>query len=298
MFIELRHLRSLQAVADEGSLAAAAQVLHLTQSALSHQIKALERYFEVPLFLRNSRPITLTSAGRSLVALAKRVLPDVQSAEAELKRVADGEAGRLHIAIECHACYDWLMPVLREFRSRWPAVEVDIRPGLSFDAMPALQRGEVDLVISSDPVDLPDLAFEPLFEYQAQLVLPRGHTLARRRHILPKHLATETLISYPVERRRLDVFRRFLGPAGVEPAQCRQVELTSVILMLVASGRGVAVLPDWVLTDSHQAEDLVARPLSRAGLKGVLHAACRRQDRERPYMQDVIALARAHRQDS
>lgn len=292
MFIELRHLRSLRAVAEQGSLAGAAEALHLTQSALSHQIKALERYFEVPLFLRNSRPITLTPAGRSLVALAERVLPDIQAAEAELRRVADGQAGRLHIAIECHACYDWLMPVLRAFRARWPEVEVDIRPGLSFDAMPALQRGQVDLVISSDPVDLPDVVFEPLFEYQAQLVLPRSHALAARRHVQPQDLACETLITYPVERRRLDVFRRFLGPAGVEPAHCRQAELTSVILMLVASGRGVAVLPDWVLTDSPQAEDLVARPLSRAGLNGVVHAACRRGDHPRPFMQDMLALAR------
>lgn len=293
MFLELRHLRSLAAIEQEGNLARAAERLHLTQSALSHQIKAVERYFEVPLFLRNTKPLQLTAAGRSIVALAEQMLPCVERAEDELRRMARGEVGRLHIAIECHACFEWLLPVLDEYRQKWPQVEVDIRVGVSFDPIPALQKGEVDLVISSDPLESPGLSFEPLFDYEARLVIAAGHPLARKRRIMPVDLATETLITYPVNRQRLDVFTKFLQPAGVEPERLRQTELTSVILLLVASQRGVAVLPDWVLREAGRVPALISRPLGAKGMHGTLYAAVRSAESGSSFMRDFIALARA-----
>lgn len=294
MFLEIRHLRSLIAIDEEGNLARAAERVHLTQSALSHQIKAMERYYGVPLFLRNTKPLRLTAAGRRLLALAGRVLPEIDMTEGELLRLAKGETGRLHIAIECHACFEWLMPVLDAFRQRWPEVEVDIRVGLSFDPIPALQKGDIDLVISSDPSALNDVTFEPLFEYEARLVTAHTHRLASKRYIVPADLAAETLITYPVQRQRLDVFTRFLQPAGVEPFAVRQADLTAVILLLVASQRGVAVLPDWVLREASHKGSLATRPLTARGMKGILYAALRRAERETPFMREFVALACGH----
>ena len=292
MFLEIRHLRSLLAIRETGNLARAAERLHVTQSALSHQIKSLEQYFEAPLFLRNSKPLRLTPAGEKLIGLARQVLPLVEGAENDLRRVARGELGRLHIAIECHACFEWLAPVLNRYRQQWPQIEVDIRVGVSFEALPALQKGEVDLVISSDPVKSTDLQFAELFDYEALLVMPADHPLTHKQRIQPADLAGETLVTYPVNRQRLDVFSRFLQPAGVEPAAVRQSELTSVILLLVASGRGVAVLPDWVLREAEQAGTLATRPLGPRGLKGTLYAAVRRAEFDTAYLQDFIELAR------
>jgi len=292
MYLELRHLRSLLAIQQTGNLARAAERLHLTQSALSHQIKTLENYFDVALYLRNNKPLRLTPAGTKLIELAVQTLPRIEKAEDDLRRMALGELGRLHIAIECHACFDWLGPVLSQYREQWPQIEVDIRVGVSFDAIPALHAGEVDLVISSDPSEIPDLCFEPLFKYEALLVAPVGHRLAGKRRIEPHDLAGETLITYPVPRQRLDVFRDFLQPAGMEPADVRQSELTAVILLLVASGRGVSVLPDWVLSEAAQAASLTTRPLGRRGLRGTLFAALRRGERDAAFLQDFIVLAR------
>ena len=292
MFLEIRHLRSLLAIRETGNLARAAERLHVTQSALSHQIKSLEQYFEAPLFLRNSKPLRLTPAGEKLIGLARQVLPLVEGAENDLRRVARGELGRLHIAIECHACFEWLAPVLNRYRQQWPQIEVDIRVGVSFEALPALQKGEVDLVISSDPLKSTDLQFAELFDYEALLVMPADHPLTHKQRIQPADLAGETLVTYPVNRQRLDVFSRFLQPAGVEPAAVRQSELTSVILLLVASGRGVAVLPDWVLREAEQAGTLATRPLGPRGMKGMLYAAVRRAEFDTAYLQDFIELAR------
>lgn len=295
MYLDVRHLRCLLAVHETGSLSRAGQRLHLTQSALSHQIKAIEHHFDVPLFLRTSKPLRLTPAGKKVVALAQQLLPQIQAAENDLKRLSQGQAGRLYIAIECHACFEWLRPVLGNYRRRWPDVEVDIRLDVSFDPIPALQRGEIDLVVTSDVAPLPDLAFEPLCDYQALLACAPGHPLAAKAHIEPEDLAGETLITYPVERERLDVFTRFLQPAGVQPAAVRQSELTAIILLLVASQRGVAVLQDWVLEDASQ-DSLVTRRLSSQGLFGTLHAAIRVGDSHAPFMREFIDIARQYHQ--
>lgn len=292
--IERRHLRNLLAMADAGSLARAAERLHLTPSALSHQIKLLEDYYGVALFHRHTRPIRLSAAGQRLVALARETLPRFEQVERELARIAAGEAGRLHLAIECHACFDWLMPVLARFKVRWGAVDVDIRLGLAFDSLPALRQGDIDLVITSDPVETADLAFVPLFDYEGLLVLPDRHPLAAEPWIRPEHLAGETLITYPVEAARMDVFRYFLQPAGVAPAAVRQAELTAIILLLVASGQGVAALPDWVMRHTTHSRSLVTRPLGAQGLRRTLYAAVRAGDRELDYLQDFTRLAREH----
>ncbi len=291
MFIELRHLRSLVAIHDTGNLVRAAERLHLTQSALSHQIKTLERYYETALFLRSTKPLKLTPAGHKLLRLAQRMLPEVEQTESELKRVARGEAGRLHISIECHACFEWLLPLLDRYRESWPDVEVDIRLGVSFDPIPALQSGVIDLVISSDPVSQRDLSFEPLFDYQALLAMARNHPLTEKNHVEAPDLAEQTLITYPVARKRLDVFTQFLQPAGIEPAGIRQAELTAIILQLVAAGRGVAVLPDWVLRQPVQEHRLSVRALGESGMFGTLYAAVRTAQRNQAYLQTFIDMA-------
>ncbi len=291
MHIEFRHLRTVRAIHECGGLARAADQLNITQSALSHQIKGLEEQAGVELFVRRSKPMKLSSAGLRLLRLANQVLPEVEKLEAEFDGLRDGSSGRLHIAIECHACFEWLFPVLEQFRKNWPDVDVDIRPGLAFDAMPALQKEEVDLVVSSDPENLPNVSFSHLFDYAPVFVASSSHPLAQKDFVEAEDFRGETLITYPVERSRLDVFSQLLTPAKVEPGAVRQAELTAVILLLVASNRGVSVLPDWVVREVKYSSDYVTRPITEQGLTRALFAATRTEDLEKPYMQDLIQLA-------
>ncbi len=292
MNLELRHLRTVRAVHEQGGLARAAEALNITQSALSHQIKALEEQAGVELFVRRAKPMRLSAAGMRLLRLAEQVLPLVAATEAEFKGVQMGRIGRLHIAMECHACFDWLLPVLDLFRRAWPDVDVDIRQRLAFGALPALVREEVDLVITSDPEEVPGVIYQPLFDYAPTLVVPAHHPLVAKGHADPRDLATETLITYPMERARLDVFSQFLTPAGIEPARQRTVELTAVALMLVASGRGVAVMPDWVLRREAANPELAMLPLGQGGMLRRLYAALRESDLAHPYMAHVLRLSR------
>ncbi|MEL6510025.1 MAG: LysR family transcriptional regulator [Pseudomonadota bacterium] len=292
MNIEFRHLRTVKAIHEAGGLARAADVLNITQSALSHQIKGLEDQTGVELFIRRSKPLKLSAAGMKLLELAETVLPQVAALEADFEGVQDGKSGRLHIAIECHACFEWLFPVLEEFRKGWPDVDVDIRPGLAFDALPALQKEGVDLVVSSDPETLPNVDFTPLFDYEPVFVASAKHPLANKTFINAEDFRGQTLITYPVERARLDVFSQLLTPAKVEPASVRQVELTAVILLLVASNRGVSVLPDWVVREVKYNSDYVTRPITETGLTRRLYAATRADDTMKPYMAHLLRLAR------
>lgn len=295
MHLELRHLRTIRAIHDHGGLARAAEVLNITQSALSHQVRAMEDQAGTALFLRQTKPMRLSPAGMRLLALARQVLPLVEAAESEMRGVSQGRVGRMHIAMECHACFNWLLPALDQFRHLWPQVDIDVRAGLAFTALPALTRGDADLVISSDPEELPGVSFEPLFDYHPLLAVPATHPLAGRDSVEPADLATETLIAYPMDRARLDAFSHFLDPAGVRPAAVREIELTDVILLLVASGRGVAVLPDWVLAREAQNPDIRTLRLGRNGVTRRLYAAIRDEDRNQPFMQDMLRLARGAR---
>ncbi len=292
MHIEFRHLRTIKAIHDTGGLARAADVLNITQSALSHQVKGLEEQVGVELFVRRSKPLKLSAAGMKLLRLAERILPEIAAMEEDFRGLKQGKSGRLHIAIECHACFEWLFPVLEKFRQAWPDVDVDIRPGLAFGALPALGREEVDLVVSSDPEKLDGIEFTPLFDYEPVFVASAQHPLATKPYVEAEDFRDEMLITYPVDRARLDVFSQLLTPAKVEPRGIRQVELTAVILLLVASNRGVAVLPDWVVREVRYSSDYVTRPITKKGLTRRLFAATRSEDTRKPFMAHLLKLGR------
>ena len=293
MYIELRHLRTIRAIQQAGGLARAADVLNMTQSALSHQVKGLEDQAGMELFVRRSKPMRLSAAGLRMLRAAERILPEIDAMEEEFRALRAGRTGRLHIAIECHACFDWLFPVLELFRHAWPEIDVDIRAGLAFEALPALNREDVDLVISSDREPPPGIVFNPLFDYHPTFVGSAQNPLAAKEFITAEDFRDEVLITYPVSRDKLDIFTELLTPAKVEPRAQRTAELTAVILMLVGSNRGVAVLPDWVMREVKTNADYITRPLGPEVVTKRMYAATREEDAAKPYIAHFLRLARS-----
>ncbi len=293
MYIELRHLRTIRAIQQAGGLARAAEMLNMTQSALSHQVKGLEDQAGMELFVRRSKPMRLSAAGQRMLRAAERILPEIDAMEEEFRALRAGRTGRLHIAIECHACFDWLFPVLEMFRHAWPEIDVDIRAGLAFEALPALNREDVDLVISSDREPPPGIVFNPLFDYHPTFVASSQNPLAAKDFITAEDFRDQVLITYPVSRDKLDVFTEILTPAKVEPRAQRTAELTAVILMLVGSNRGVAVLPDWVMREVKTNADYITRPLGPEMVTKRMYAATREEDAAKPYIAHFLRLARS-----
>lgn len=285
----VRALYILQCVARSKTIAQAAESLQVTPSALSHQLREMEEQTGSTLFVR--RPLSPTRAGERLLKLADTVTQAYMTAERDLLRLQSGEAGRLILAIECHSCFDWLMPVVDDFRRHWPAVVLDFRSAMQEDAQQALARGELDLVLTSDPARHDGITALPLFDYESVLLVAPTHPLAGRSSVGPADLAGETLISYPVDESRLDVFREFLTPAGVRPARVRHAELTPLLVQLVASGHGVAALPHWVAYEYLQRGWVRAVALGE-GTWCTLSAAVREEDLVRGYVRDFVAAAR------
>lgn len=292
--LEFRHLQTLAALADTGSLGKAADRVFVTQSALSHQIKALEAHYGAPIFERNTKPLRFTQAGSRLVALARNVLLQTADAERDVAQWVSGHGGQLRIAVECHTCFDWLMPAMDAFREHWPEVEMDLISGFQSDAGALVEAGSADFgVIHDEPPPRTGIVTEKLFRYETLAIVSPRHRLAKRSHLNAVDFAEETLISYPVEDDLLDVVRHFLKPACVKPKR-RNAELTVAILQLVASGRGIAALPSWSVMPYLDRGYVLGKPLGVDGLHCELYGAFPASLATKPYFQDFISKVRSN----
>lgn len=293
--VELKHLRTLTTLRDTGSLTATATTLHLTQSALSHQIKDLEARIGGQLFLRKTRPVKFTSEGEIFLKLADEILPRIAKAENEIASLKEDVNGRLHMAIECHSCFQWLMPALREYQLAWPSVTLDFSSGFGFEPLSALLAGELDLVITSDIQPRSEVHYEPLFDFEMRLVTSISHPLAQKQYIDPEDLADQTMLSYPVQKNRLDVVKHFLQPKGVEPAKWKQADNTLMLIQMVSAGLGVAALPNWAISEFSRQGLIASIPLG-TGLWRRLFAATRHSEKDKRYLQAFFNTARVQSQ--
>lgn len=290
--IERMHLAILREVDRQGSLTAAASVLCLTQSALSHTMKKLEQALGTDIWLREGRSLRLTQAGRYLLEVANRLLPQLDRAEERLRQYAQGERGTLCIGMECHPCYQWLLKVVSPYLARWPDVDVDVRQKFQFGGIGALFGYEIDLLVTPDPLYKPGLRFEPVFDYEQVLVVSRHHALASARHVEPEQLSREVLISYPVETDRLDIYNQFLQPAGISPKRHKVIETTDIMLQMVASGRGVAALPRWLVQEYVGKMEVVPIRLGPTGIAKQIFLGAREAEIGIDYLRAFIDLAR------
>nr|WP_298893012.1 LysR family transcriptional regulator [uncultured Acinetobacter sp.] len=284
--IEIRHLRTLSALRYHGSLVAAANELNLTPSAISHQLKELEHWYDVEIVNRRSRPVQFSTVGLRLLQLADDILPQVQLTQSDITRIVHGQTGRIILSSECHSCFDWLMPLLNQYRLNYPDVDLDFASAFEVNPHELLQNSEFDLLITADPIALKGIEYFPIFEYESRLVLAHTHPLSLKNDITLQDLSEETLITYPVDKHRLDIMAHIFIPANVQPKQIRTTELTQMLIQLVASGRGISALPDWVVNEYEQKGWVASRRfafVSENGLRRTLYAGYRSEDKNKAY---------------
>lgn len=290
--LEIRHLRMLNALAEAGSVSRAAQRVHLTQSAVSHQLRVLGEHYGVAIVKRQGQSVVLTEAGLRLVAAAKAVTHEIQVAERDLSKLVNKPSGTLRIALECHTCFDWLMPIMDTFRGHWGEIELDLVSGFHSDPLALLGEGRADLVIVSEASRRRGIAYQPLFRFEILAVMSPEHRFRAKRILQAGDFSGETLITYPVPEDRIDVIRHVLKPAGIR-FQRRTVELTIAILQLVASRRGIAALPSWGIKNYVDHDYVIARRIGPKGLWSDLFAATTKDMAGQSYVQDFIATAKS-----
>ncbi len=291
--IEHSHLKIIHALNISGTLTEAANSLCLSQSALSHQIRYLEKKLNLSLWQRDGRCLRLTQAGRLLLQTAEQVLPVLSQTEKTLKAYSEGRQGVLRIGVECYPCYEWLTGVVGTFLQALPDVEIDIINKFQFSGLEGLLNHHIDVLITPDPVRKNEIKYEPLADYDTVLVVSAAHPLASVKTLKPEHLANETLLTFPVPQERLDILTQFLKPAQVVPEKLKQIESINLMLQLVSLQRGVCVLPKWLAETYSKSMSLKIIRIGKTGIHKELLIALRKCDRDIPYIEQFIQIGRA-----
>jgi LysR family transcriptional regulator for metE and metH len=284
MIIEIRHLRLVAAVAEQGSLTRAGRELHLTQSALSHQLIELEGRLRTPLFLRMGKRMVPTIAGLRLLEAARQTLPTLLATEEALRRIASGRESVIRLSTECYTCYHWLPSVLERFRERFPRVDVEVVADATRYPVPALLEGRIDLAIAHTPVSDDRLTSHPLFADELCVITAPGHRLAGRSYVRAEDFAGENVVMYAMRESESTLFQEVLIPAGLRPARVTSIQITEGIIELVKAGHGIAVLARWAVKPHLDAGTLRAVRLTRNGLHRQWSAITVRQPKPPEYL--------------
>jgi LysR family transcriptional regulator for metE and metH len=289
MDLEIRHLQLVAAVADVGSLTRAGDHLHVTQSALSHQLRDIEERLGTALFLRLGKRLVLTPAGERLLVSARDVLDRLQQTEEAIRHLGKTRGGVLRITTECTTCYHWLPPLLTPYRERFPSMEVRIDVEATSHPIERVLDGTIDLALMSTPVRDRRLAVRPVFCDQVVVIASPQHRLAARRRVTLKDLHDETFFIYPPRQESL-FLNQVLMPAGAIPARVEEVKLTEAITELVKANLGVSALARWAVQPLLDSGALVALPLPPRGLQRQWSAVMFRHLADADYVAEFIAL--------
>ncbi|MCI0601778.1 LysR substrate-binding domain-containing protein [bacterium] len=272
MNLEIRHLKLIEAIADEGSMTKASHRLHVTQPALSHQLRGIEDRLSTSLFLRINRKMILTEAGEQLLNSARRVLEELELTENNIRKLANGEQGILRISTQCNTCYQWLPSLLKAMQEKFPGVEVEIVLEATYRPLEFLLAGKLDLAIMNTKVQTKNLSCFPLFEDELLVIMKPDNVLATHRYILPRDFADQSLIVYAIPAEESLVFRRFLRPAGIRPKRTYKVALTEAIVEMVRAGMGIAVMARWAVASYLKSRQLIGVRLTKNGVHRQWHA--------------------------
>lgn len=289
MHLEIRHLKLVAAIAETGSVTRAGNRLHLTQSALSHQLRDAEEQLGVPLFERKSGKMTLTSAGERLLQSARTVLAELELVEHDIHRNGASAKGLIRISTQCNTAYHWFPQRLLAFQKQFPEVEVQLVIEATHHPFEALLEGKLDLAIVCDPIRNSRIRYTPLFEDDVVIAVPPGHRLANRSCVAPEDFLEENLLLYP-PKEESTLLTKILDPAGIRPRKIHEIMLTEAIIEMIIGGLGIAALPKWPISPQLASGALIGLSLRPPGYRWSWSIAQLRAYRSPVYVQEFIRL--------
>jgi LysR family transcriptional regulator for metE and metH len=290
MTLEIRHLSLVKAVAQEGNISKAGIQLHLTQSALSHQLRDIEGKLGVRLFLRHNKRMTLSKSGTRLLQSADQVLEELKRVEEDIKRIALNREGLLRISTECYTTYHWLPSILKIFNRRFPNVDVQVVSEATLQPIEFLVERKLDLAIVSGTIRERQVVLEPLFQDKLVVIMHPEHPLAKNRYVNPQDFADQHLFMYSTSIEDSTLFQKILIPAGISPKRVSHIQITEGIIEMVKAGLGIAVLAHWAVDPEIKRRSIKALPLTRKGFVRQWSAATLRNGPVPPHMDVFIKL--------
>jgi LysR family transcriptional regulator for metE and metH len=293
MELELRHLKLVLELAATGSATRAAERLHVTQSAVSHQLREIEARLGAPLFLRVGKRMLPSAAGERVLRSAGALLAEVERIEDDVRRLGGSGGGVLRICAECHTGYHWLPPLLPAFERRYPGIEVRIAVESTLAPVESLLEGRLDVALLTSAAADPRVRLRPLFTDEHAAIVGPAHRLAGRAWISPADLAPETLLLYSSSPETSFTMRELLRPAGVAPARVQFIQLTEAILEMVKAGRAVSVLPTWSILPALGSGAVRAVRLTQRGIHRQWSAATLVARADPPFLPYFLELLSA-----
>lgn len=264
--MELRHFRLVEAVAKTGTLSQAGKILNLTQSALSHQLKEIEKELETPLFFRLNRRLVLSEAGRIMLESASIILTELDEVKAKVNSHISSGHGEIALSTHCYTCYHWLPKVLRSFEREEKRISIKIKPEYTRDPLPGLLNGDLDLVITQSQWDEKTIEYRELFWDEQVVVVSARHPWAIKSYIDGKDFAEEKLIIYYGPLEDSTIYRKVLGPLNLKPLDVIEMQLTEAAIELIKSNMGVKVMASWAIRPYLNDHDLCIKPITKNGL--------------------------------
>lgn len=290
MHLEVKHLKLVQAIQQERSITRAGAKLHLTQSAVSHQLKEIEDRLGTSLFERARHELRMTAAGQRVLTSAAVVLDELKRAEEDIATMAGKPSGTVRISTQCYTAYHWLPKLVKKFSAKHPHVVVEIKIDATYRAIEALLEGGLDVALTNELEENERLHFQPVLKDELVAIMPEEHRLAQRDYLRPQDFAEESLL-LPSELPKSYFYHSFLEPAGVKPANWCKVPLTEAIIGMVQEGLGVSVVARWVLQPYLRGAHLKAVRISKKGLYREWWAVMRNTNGKTPaYLTDFVGL--------
>jgi LysR family transcriptional regulator for metE and metH len=293
MNLAIHHFSLVNTIVQEGTLTRAAEKLHLTQSALSHQLKELEKELGIPVFYRKGKKLQLSGEGARFLKSAQKILSELTVLENDMNHLKNGESGTLKIITQCYTAYHWLPGIIKNYKKISPGVDIHILSAATYLPLEYLVKGELDIAIIRNKMSNPVINYEPLFEDQLFVIVSAEHPLARKRNIkITDFEGEELFFAYnDPATGNVPVIETLLKQNQVKPKHIHRIHYTDAIIELVNANLGVSVLADWIVQPYLETKDIRAIKLPPEVSKRTWYAATCRQT---PAINNFLACLKQH----
>ena len=286
--MELKYLRLIKTIAEEGNISNSANRLFLTQSALSHQLKDIESRLGFKVFLRSRNKWKLTEEGLALYQIAKNVLTEIEQGMDKINEIRSGARGVVRVSTECYSFYHGLPSFLQKMQILYPHVEVRLMVEATHQPVTKLESGDLDIAITTSKENGERLKFIPIFKDEIFAIAHREHPTSDKKYLEANDFKDIHFIihSYPLDT--VSVYRLFLKPAKVMPQKITAIPLTEIALEMVHANMGIMCMPEWALASFTIPNTLTKRPIGKKGLKRTHYAAVKTEDLNKKYIRDFV----------
>lgn len=292
--MEIKFLRLIKTIKEEGNIANSSEKLFLTQSALSHQLKDLESQLGFKVFHRTRHQWFLTDEGQELYKIACEVIGSIEKGLKTIKQIRTGSSGKVRVSTECYSFYQSLPSFIQKLGILYPEIEVDMILEATHQPIPKILSKEIDIaIVTKKPLNKGLRSIE-VYEDEIFAILHKENPLSNLDYLDSHHFAEIHLIIHSFPLETVSVYEQYLKPQGVNPKKISAIPLTEVALEMLRANMGILCMPKWALKSFKLSEELNYLKIGINGCKRIHYLVIRKEDASKKYINDFLANFEEH----